>query len=234
VDGVVVARHIDVGQTVAASLQAPDLFEIAEDLTKMQVDTNVSEADVGRIAVGMPAAFTVDAYPGEVFRGSVTAIRKAPINVQNVVTYDVVVAFNNADLKLFPGMTASVKIQVDKHLDVLKVSNAALRFRPADAPATAAQSGGRGNAGGRGGNGGRAAPNANNQVLWVLGQNGKPQAVPVALGISDGVSTEIASGNVRQGDPVIVAALGKKERADSQSNSPLPGGGGGRRGGPGF
>jgi HlyD family secretion protein len=229
VDGVVVARHIDVGQTVAASLQAPTLFEIAEDLTKMQVDTNVSEADVGRVDVGMPATFTVDAYPGEVFTGSVNAIRKAPINVQNVITYDVVVSFSNADMKLFPGMTANVKIQVEKHPDVLKISNAALRFRPADAPAaSAAQSGGRGNGGGRGGNG-RAAANANNQVLWLLGQNGKPQAVPVVLGISDGVSTEVASGDVRQGDPVIVAALGKKERAGQ--TSPLPGGG---RRGPGF
>ncbi len=232
VDGVVVARHIDVGQTVAASLQAPDLFEIAQDLTKMQVDTNVSEADVGRITVGMPATFTVDAYPGEEFKGAVTAIRKAPINVQNVVTYDVVVAFSNTELKLFPGMTANVKIRVDEHPDVLKISNAALRFRPADAPpASAAKSGGRANGGG--GRGGRGQSNANSQVLWLLGQNGKPQAVPVALGISDGVSTEIVSGNVRQGDPVIVAALGKKERASSQSSSPLPGGGGGRRG-PGF
>ena len=130
VDGMVVARQVDVGQTVAASLQAPTLFQIAQDLAKMQVDTNVSEADVGRVAVGQPATFTVDAYPGTVFRGAVREIRKAPINVQNVITYDVVVAVRNPDLKLFPGMTANVKILVDRREDVLKVPNAALRFRP--------------------------------------------------------------------------------------------------------
>src|SRR5207253_7469433 len=101
----VVSRNIDVGQTVAASLQAPTLFSVAQDLTKMQVDTNVSEADVGRVQVGIPATFTVDAYPGRVFKGTVSAIRKAAINVQNVVTYDVVLSVSNPDLKLFPGMT---------------------------------------------------------------------------------------------------------------------------------
>ena len=135
VDGVVVARQIDVGQTVAASMQAPTLFSIAQDLTRMQVDTNVSEADVGRVQVGQPADFTVDAYPGQVFHGKVTSIRKAPINVQNVVTYDVVIGVANPDLKLFPGMTANVKILIDRHNDVLKIPNAALRFRPADAHA---------------------------------------------------------------------------------------------------
>ena len=110
VDGVVVARNMDVGQTVAASLQAPTLFQIAQDLTKMQVDTNVSEADVGRVRVGMTATFTVDAYPGRMFKGTVTSIREAPINVQNVMTYDAVIGVSNPDLKLFPGMTANVKI----------------------------------------------------------------------------------------------------------------------------
>ena len=133
VDGVVVARQIDVGQTVAASMQAPTLFSIAQDLTRMQVDTNVSEADVGRVVAGQAADFTVDAYPGQVFHGKVTSIRKAPINVQNVVTYDVVIGVANPDLKLFPGMTANVKILIDRHKDVLKVPNAALRFHPADA-----------------------------------------------------------------------------------------------------
>ena len=108
-----VARQVDVGQTVAASLQAPTLFEIAQDLTKMQVDTNVSEADIGRVQVGQPANFTVDAYPGLIFHGQVASIRKAPINVQNVITYDVVVTVSNPDLKLFPGMTANVNILID-------------------------------------------------------------------------------------------------------------------------
>jgi HlyD family secretion protein len=133
VDGTVVARRMDVGQTVAASFQAPTLFEIAQDLTKMQVDTNVDEADIGRVQVGHDASFTVDAYPGMNFRGKVVEIRKAPINVQNVITYDAVIAVSNPDLKLFPGMTANVKVLVDQRTSVLRVPNAALRFRPATA-----------------------------------------------------------------------------------------------------
>ena len=117
VDGVVVSRNVDVGQTVAASLAAPTLFLIAQDLTKMQVDTNVSEADVGRVRVNQPATFTVDAYPGRTFAGTVTSIREAPINVQNVITYDAVIGVSNSDLKLFPGMTANVKILVTRALE---------------------------------------------------------------------------------------------------------------------
>ena len=140
VDGVVVSRNVDVGQTVAASLAAPTLFLIAQDLTKMQVDTNVSEADVGRVRVGQPATFTVDAYPGRVFKGTVTSIRKAPINVQNVITYDAVIGVSNPDLKLFPGMTANVKILVNQRANVLRVPNAALRYHPAsETPAPAAR-----------------------------------------------------------------------------------------------
>jgi HlyD family secretion protein len=214
VDGVVVARHIDVGQTVAASLQAPTLFEIAEDLTKMQVDTNVSEADVGRVQTGMPATFTVDAYPGQVFRGSVNAIRKAPINVQNVVTYDVVIAVGNPDLKLFPGMTANVKILVEQHPDVLEVPNAALRFRPANAaPARTGR---------KAGDAGAAR-----QTVWVLDRDNNPKAVPITPGLSDGISTEIAGGELKEGDHVILAALDKKEQTAAKGS---PFGGGGRRG----
>jgi HlyD family secretion protein len=135
VDGTVISRKVDVGQTVVASLQAPAIFQIAQDLTKMQVDTNVDEADVGHVRVGQEATFTVDAYPSQKFHGSVVEIRQAPINVQNVVTYDVVVAVSNPDLKLFPGMTANVNVVVDHRDDVLRVPNAALRFRPADAKA---------------------------------------------------------------------------------------------------
>src|SRR4030095_9729103 len=127
-------------------MTAPTLFSIAQDLTRMQVDTNVSEADVGRVQVGQAAQFTVDAYPGQIFRGTVTSIRKAPINVQNVVTYDVVIGVANPDLKLFPGMTANVKILIDRRTDVLKIPNAALRFHPENgtprkAPRTAAAAG---------------------------------------------------------------------------------------------
>ncbi len=203
VDGVVVSRNIDVGQTVAASLQAPTLFSIAQDLTKMQVDTNVSEADVGRVQVGMPATFTVDAYPGQVFRGTVSAIRKAPINVQNVVTYDVVLAVPNPDLKLFPGMTANVKIMVEQHRDVLKVPNAALRYRPA-------------------GTTGRVKPGG--KEVWVLDANGKPKAAQVELGLADGSYTEVTGGELKEGDRVIVASLAKNQPAGTGS-SPFSGGG---------
>ena len=130
VNGVVISRNVDVGQTVAASLQAPTLFTIAKDLTQMQVDTNVSEADIGRVAIGQEAIFTVDAYPEKTFRGKVSEIRNAPITIQNVVTYDVVIQVDNKDLKLKPGMTANVSILIEHKEGILKIPNAALRFRP--------------------------------------------------------------------------------------------------------
>jgi HlyD family secretion protein len=133
VNGTVISRNVDVGQTVAASLQAPTLFTIAKDLTQMQVDTNVSEADVGRITVGQDATFTVDAYPERIFHGKVSEIRNAPIIVQNVVTYDVVILVGNRDLKLKPGMTANVSVMIAHREGVLKTPNAALRFRPESA-----------------------------------------------------------------------------------------------------
>ncbi|HEY6004768.1 MAG TPA: efflux RND transporter periplasmic adaptor subunit, partial [Anaeromyxobacter sp.] len=129
-NGVVISRNVDVGQTVAASLQAPTLFVIAEDLSKMQVDTSVAEADVGRLRAGMPATFTVDAFPGEVFRGNVRQVRNAPQTVQNVVTYDAVVDVSNPEQKLKPGMTATATFVYAEKDDVLRVPNAALRFRP--------------------------------------------------------------------------------------------------------
>jgi HlyD family secretion protein len=130
VDGVVIARSVDIGQTVAASLQAPILFVIAQDLTKMQIDTNVDEADIGRIREGQVATFTVDSFPGQPFAGKVVQIRKSPRTVQNVVTYDVVVAADNPEQKLLPGMTANLRIEVESRRDVLQIPNAALRFRP--------------------------------------------------------------------------------------------------------
>jgi HlyD family secretion protein len=134
VNGVVVSRSIDVGQTVAASLQAPTLFTIAEDLTRMQVEAAVDEADVGRLREGMEATFTVDAFPGRTFRGQIVQIRKAPQVVQNVVSYTTVVAVSNPDGILMPGMTANVRIQVDRHEEALRIPNAALRFRPPGVP----------------------------------------------------------------------------------------------------
>jgi HlyD family secretion protein len=202
VDGVVVARQVDVGQTVAASLQAPTLFQIAQDLTKMQVDTNVSEADIGRAQVGQVATFTVDAYPGRTFRGEVAAVRKAPINVSNVITYDVVVTVANADLKLFPGMTANVNILVDRRENVLRVANAALRYRPSGTESPAP--------------GGRHKTREQN--VWVLGQDGKPRAVAVQTGLTDGTYTEITGGDLKPGDAVIVAAFAKKDTAAQQKS----------------
>jgi HlyD family secretion protein len=198
VDGVVVSRNIDVGQTVAASLSAPTLFQIAQDLTKMQVDTNVSEADVGRVRVGQSATFTVDAYPGRIFTGAVTSIRKAPINVQNVITYDAVASVSNADLKLFPGMTANVKILVDQRPNVLRVLNAALRYHPASetpAPAAAPKRAGR-----------AAAPE---QAVSVMDPSNKQQRVKLTTGQTDGTYTEVTGGDLKDGDRVIIAELVK-------------------------
>jgi HlyD family secretion protein len=150
VDGVVVSRQVDVGQTVAASLQAPVLFIIAQDLTKMQVDTSVDEADIGRIELEGPATFTVDAFPGQTYAGRVTQIRKAPQVVQNVVTYTVVVAVDNPRGRLLPGMTANVRLVVAEKPSVLRVPNAALRFRPAGAAGGNADGAGPGQSGGGG------------------------------------------------------------------------------------
>jgi HlyD family secretion protein len=130
VDGTVESRNMDVGQTVAASFQAPVIFLIAKDLTKMQVDTNVDESDVGPIRLNQAASFTVDAYPSQIFRGAVAQIRQAPINVQNVITYDVVIAVSNPDLKLFPGMTANATISTGHVSNALRIPKAALRFHP--------------------------------------------------------------------------------------------------------
>src|SRR6201997_4237432 len=135
IDGVVISRNVDVGQTVAASLQAPVIFQIANDLAKMQIDSNVAEADVGVVKVDQTVDFTVDAFPAQTFHGKVVQVRNAPITVQNVVTYDTVIGVNNADLKLKPGMTANVSIIVAQKDNVLQIKNAALRYRPAEAAA---------------------------------------------------------------------------------------------------
>jgi HlyD family secretion protein len=215
VDGVVVSRSVDVGQTVAASLSAPTLFLIAQDLTKMQVDTNVSEADVGRVHENQPATFTVDAYPGQVFKGAVTSIRKAPINVANVITYDAVIGVSNSELKLFPGMTANVKILVDSHLNVLRVLNAALRYHPAGETAAA----------------GSGKDAGQEKAVWVLTPDNKQQRVVVVTGESDGTYSEITGGALKVGDRVVVAALAKPALA-SGGGPGAPAGRGGR--GPGF
>ncbi|APR87219.1 Macrolide-specific efflux protein MacA [Minicystis rosea] len=285
IDGTVISRSVDVGQTVAASLQAPVLFTIAEDLRKMQVDTNVTEGDVGKLRSGMPATFLVDAYPNERFRGTIQQIRNAPQTVQNVVTYDAVIDVENEELKLKPGMTANVTIVYDRREGVLRVPNAALRFRPppalasaypsasasaprpswngppslpsSDAPsgsaapaasvsaapassgsAAPAPSGSSGRRRGRfgggfgpgggsfgpGGGGGDDASGA--KTLWVM-RGEKPQPVVVRVGLTDGTSTEILSGDVNEGDSIVLEAQSSDDPAPSPSSR--PGGAGGPR-----
>src|SRR5437667_1914187 len=312
VDGVVVSRAVDVGQTVAASLQAPILFTIAQDLTKMQVETSVDEADIGKIRLDAPVSFTVDAFSGRTFTGEVTQIRKAAQVVQNVVTYTVVVAVSNPEGKLLPGMTANVKLVVAEKPNVLKVANASLRFRPPGEGADVVPAAGRGSGGQGGGESQGSGQGGGQQMrerlvkaldltpeqqakidpilddmrqqmialrsaglreqerqakaqrlrhavrarirriltpeqqtrydefsggegggrgatagrVWVIGPDGKPKAVAVRLGITDGTSTEVVSGDLHEGQEIIGGALG----GGNQPNRPsAPGGGGAPR-----
>jgi HlyD family secretion protein len=216
VNGTVISRNVDVGQTVAASLQAPTLFTIAKDLTEMQVDSNVSEADVGRIAAGQDATFTVDAYPERIFRGKVSEIRNAPIIVQNVVTYDVVILVGNKDLKLKPGMTANVSVMIAHREGALKIPNAALRFRPASAKKESGKSGPPQKAGER------VKPAEGDQGrpgrVWTLSPDGKPASISITLGITDGTSSEVIGGNLQEGGEVIVEETSNK-KAQSQTGT---------------
>lgn len=227
IDGVVISRAVDVGQTVTASLQTPTLFVIAEDLRKMQVDTSVAEADVGKLQAGMNAYFTVDAFPNERFEGKVRQIRNAATTVQNVVTYDAVIDVENPELKLRPGMTANVTFIYADQQDALRTVNAALRFKPSPEllapgakptevvkPALTSTARGRRDAAGSG------------RFLWVL-RNNTPQAISVKLGITDGSHTQILDSNLREGDLVITDVVGG-------GNGAAPSGG--QRGGgpPGF
>ncbi|HMB84046.1 MAG TPA: efflux RND transporter periplasmic adaptor subunit [Terriglobales bacterium] len=216
VDGTVIARRMDVGQTVAASFAAPTIFEIAQDLTKMQLDTNVDESDIGNISTGQNATFTVDAYPGTTFSGQVTAVRKAPINAQNVVTYDVVIAVANPDLKLFPGMTANARIFTAKLDNTLKVPNAVLRVHPSAAVVTQL--------------GLPAAPAGRQQVYVLAG--GQLRAVPATFGLSDGKSTAVTAGDLKEGDRVVTRFT-TATSAPAVSAPSAPGASGARRG-PGF
>jgi HlyD family secretion protein len=218
-DGTVISRSVDVGQTVAASLQAPTLFTIAQDLTKMQVDTNVAEADVGKLKPQMMATFTVDAYPTERFKGVVRQIRNAPQTVQNVVTYDAVIDVDNTELKLKPGMTANVTFVYAQKEDVLKVANAALRFRPPPellAPANVPSSG-TAAAATMPGRRGPHAPNADSdhRQVWVL-RGERPVAVDIKVGISDGSVTEVVDGELKEGDPVLTDVVGGKSANPAQ------------------
>jgi HlyD family secretion protein len=194
IDGIVISRNVDVGQTVAASFQAPTLFVIAQDLRHMQVDTNVGEADVGRLTAGMPATFTVDAYPGRPFTGRLRQIRNAAQTIQNVVTYDAVIDVGNPDLLLKPGMTANVAFVAAEKDNVVRLRNAALRFQPdpqllarigVKPPASDLSS---------------QAPGQH--TAWVL-RSGQPVPVIVSTGISDGTWSELLSGDIHPGDTLI-------------------------------
>jgi HlyD family secretion protein len=232
VNGIVVARNVEVGQTIAASFATPNLFLIALDLTKMQVDTNVSESDIGGITEGKEATFTVDAYPGYPFSGTIRQVRLAPINVQNVVTYNVVVSVDNQDLRLKPGMTANVSIVVAQRDAVLKVPNAALRFTPPTAgQADRATSSGTPNKGKgveQAAGAGRGAT-ALNRTVWKQGASGELESMQVQTGISDGLATEILSEGLSEGALVVV---GIERPIGDRSGSDLPPGfgSGGQRG----
>jgi HlyD family secretion protein len=198
IDGVVISKSVDVGQTVAASLQAPTLFTIAQDLTKMQVDTSVAEGDVGKIREGMPVTFTVDAYPTERFDGTVRQVRDVPTTVQNVVTYDAVIDVDNSRRLLKPGMTANVTFVHASKDDVVRIPNAALRFRP-DAATLALL----------GVHVPTVALKKTERQLWVL-RRGKPSPEVVRIGISDGALTELVEGHVAPGDLAITESIGGK------------------------
>jgi HlyD family secretion protein len=210
VDGVVISRNVDIGQTVAASFQTPTLFSIAQDLTQMQIDTNVDEADIGRVRVGQTVQFTVDAYPDVTFPGKVSEIRNAPITVQNVVTYDVVIKVANRERKLKPGMTANVSIITATATGALKIPNAALRFKW-----TADQTSERGKGGASAGGVQTAAGSSGQkkQGVWIL-RDEKPRRVAIATGISDGNYTVVLSGNLQEGDAVILEAMGSAKKVE--------------------
>ena len=200
VDGTVVSRNVTAGQTVAASFQTPTLFLIATDLTKMQVDTNVSESDIAGAVEGAPASFTVDAFPKRAFEGRVTQVRQAPISVQNVITYDVVITVANPGFLLKPGMTATAKIDTARSLNVVRVPSQALRFTPAGA-AKLELSG---------------SAKSGQRTVWVE-RSGKPMPVAVNIGLDDDTFAEIKSGNLKPGDQVITSALAAGTTATHQA-----------------
>jgi HlyD family secretion protein len=258
IDGVVVSRDVNVGQTVAASLSAPTLFTIANDLTKMQVIANIDQADIGLVENAKSVKFSVDAFPGKDFDGKIEQMRLNPQNVQNVVTYNVVIDVDNPEQKLKPGMTANLTVTIDERNNVLKVPNAALRFTPQDA---SGQRSGGGNGTGQGrrqqsgnsaadgsaksGNGAEVQfARATDPVLagqtravWVMGQDGTPQRRRIKIGLTDGASTEIVEGNLVEGEMIITGQTLSSSAAKSNTNqtaapgfggAPRTGGAGGR------
>ncbi|MBK9306143.1 MAG: efflux RND transporter periplasmic adaptor subunit [Nitrospira sp.] len=226
IDGIVVARNVEVGQTVAASFATPNLFLIALDLTNMQVNTNVSESDIGGMTEGQEAVFTVDAYPGESFTGTIRQVRLAPINVQNVVTYNVVVGVDNTDLRLKPGMTANVSIIVAQNDKALKVPNAALRFRPPLLEREHPEVNGATASVVAGGSILKSDEGRTQKGVWKLTENENLAQIPVQTGISDGVATEIVSGGLTEGDMVVI---GLEQSSGEERRNELPPGFGSKR-----
>lgn len=242
VDGVVILRAVELGQTVASSFNTPTIFQIANDLTRMQIDSSVAEADVGGIVEGQAVDFTVDAYPDRTFHGSVTQVRNSPTTVNNVVTYDCVIGVTNSDYKLKPGMTANVSVIVDHRDNALLIPNGALRFRvpdsavvitndagapasetnPAAAPATNPASGGPGGGGHHGGRAHGERP-VFHTVYVLTGEGDKTQlrAVKIKTGISDGISTEVISG-LDEGAQVVTGAY---QAGQAAAANPFGGGG---------
>ncbi|HKO98781.1 MAG TPA: efflux RND transporter periplasmic adaptor subunit [Pyrinomonadaceae bacterium] len=272
IDGIVVSRDVDVGQTVAASLSAPTLFTIANDLTRMQVIANIDQADIGLVEQAKGVQFSVDAFPSDSFTGTIQQIRLNPVNTQNVVTYNVAIEVSNPEEKLKPGMTTNLTFTIDERSNVLKVPNAALRFTPQDATLrtssggenngqrgsrrssqgqTAADAGGNAaaqNGAQRGGQGGERASNfappsapvlpGQTRIVWVMGQNGKPERRRITVGLSDGVATEVVEGNLKEGEMVITSETIAGSSSTTQRNqtgapgfggAPRTPGGGGRR-----
>lgn len=198
VNGVVVSRSVDVGQTVAASFQTPTLFTVAQDLTQMQIEVSVSEADIGKVKNGQDVEYTLDGYPNEVFKGKVSQVRLSSTNVSNVVTYTVIVSVNNDDEKLKPGMSANVSIITNKKDNILTVDNAAMRFTPVEIT------------------GGKKFKE---QGIWLLRKN-KPVRVVIKTGITDSDAIEIVSKEIQEGEEVIIGKLDKKEKSKSKAMGP--------------
>ncbi|HKP02175.1 MAG TPA: efflux RND transporter periplasmic adaptor subunit [Chthoniobacterales bacterium] len=226
IDGIVISRNVDVGQTVAASLQAPVIFQIANDLSKMQIDANVAEADVGAVAVDQDVEFTVDAFPTRTFPGKVVQVRNAPITVQNVVTYDTVIGVSNPEQKLKPGMTANVSIVAAHRDETLKIPNSALRFRPPDVASSPAPrrdpSAGPRQPGGGNKSGGNRAERRTERTVYVLASGAsKPTAVTIKTGISDGITTEVVEG-LKEGDRVVTT-MTESSSSDAPATNPFSG-----------
>ena len=197
VDGTVISREIDLGQPVAASFQAPELFTIAQDLTKMQIEVNVSEADIGKVKEGQDVTYTLDGYADSLFEGKVTQVRLASTTTSNVVTYSVIVNVDNDDLKLKPGMTANVSIITNKSEDVLCAPTTALKFTP-----------------------NTDGTKYKNQGIWIM-QNNKPKRVDIQTGASDDSRTEIISDDLKEGDKILTGIKGKDNKSGGDGKPPM-------------